>query len=377
MFRTYVTLINFHFLMNRGNSFTYTFAALRGMQAGNAYYVAMCPLRLIPKLFLYDEDELPAEFRAQRPLNRTRIPAITRYMLENPREYVFSSITASVDAEVKFDESPTDSGMGRLVIPMTAKFIINDGQHRRAAIEAALSENSELGDETISVVLFIDGGLKRSQQMFADLNQYAVRPNRTIGILYDVRSPLAQLSRFMVEDVLVFKTLTDMERSSISNRSLKLFTLSSIYQGTKSLLGKRRIDDVTLEDRALAAKFWNAVAEQIPEWRLAAQKKASPSELRKEFVHSHGIALHSLGLMGSALIAAFPNEWESHLTPLAAVDWSRRNVGIWEGRALSAGRISKATTNVQSTAAYLRLALGLKLTKEELKLERELQKRVQ
>src|ERR1700683_3879343 len=122
-------------------SYSHVFPALRGRQAGREYYVAMCPLKLIPKLFLYDEDELPAEFRAQRPLNRTRIPAIARYMLENPGEYVFSSITASVDAEVRFDEHPPDSGMGSLVIPMTARFIINDGQHRRAAIEAALSEN--------------------------------------------------------------------------------------------------------------------------------------------------------------------------------------------------------------------------------------------
>ena len=311
--------------MNPGNSFTYTFAALRGRQAGRAYYVAMCPLRLIPKLFLYDEDELPAEFRAQRPLNRARIPAIARYMIENPREYVFSSITASVDLRCAL-MSIQLIRHGSLVIPMTAKFIINDGQHRRAAIETALSENSELGDETISVVLFIDGGLKRSQQMFADLNQYAVRPNKTIGILYDVRSPLAQLSRFMVEDVFIFKTLTEMEHSSISNRSLKLFTLSSIFQGTKSLLRKRRIDHVTAEDRTLAARFWNAVSTQIPEWQLAAQKKANPSELRKEFVHSHGIALHSLGLMGSTLVATHPNDWEPLLKRLAAVDWSRRNV---------------------------------------------------
>jgi DNA sulfur modification protein DndB len=360
--------------MQSANSFTYTFAALRGTQAGSEYYVAMCPLRLIPKLFLYDEDELPAEFRAQRPLNRARIPAIARYMIENPRAYVFSSITASVDADVRFEENPPHSGMGSLVIPMTAKFIINDGQHRRAAIEAALAENSELGDETISVVLFIDGGLKRSQQMFADLNQYAVRPNKTIGILYDLRSPLAQLSRFMVEDVFIFKTLTDMERSSISNRSLKLFTLSSIFQGTKSLLKKRRIDEVNAEDRTLAARFWNAISVQIPEWQLAAQKKANPSELRREFVHSHGIALHSLGLMGSTLVTTYPNDWESHLTRLASVDWSRRNLGIWEGRALSAGRISKATSNVQLTAAYLKRALDLKLSQEELKLEREMKK---
>ena len=36
-------------------SFSYVFAALRGVQAGMEYYVAMCPLKLIPKIFLFDD----------------------------------------------------------------------------------------------------------------------------------------------------------------------------------------------------------------------------------------------------------------------------------------------------------------------------------
>src|SRR5437762_1856336 len=79
------------------------------------------------------------ELRAQRALNRARVPEIARYLIENPKEYVFSSITASMDADVDF--TPTDSDfIGKLTIPMSAKFIINDGQHRRAAIEEALKE---------------------------------------------------------------------------------------------------------------------------------------------------------------------------------------------------------------------------------------------
>ena len=58
---------------------------------------------------------------------------------------------------------------------MDARFIINDGQHRRAAIEMALRDRPELADETISVVFFLDPKLERCQQMFADLNRYAVR----------------------------------------------------------------------------------------------------------------------------------------------------------------------------------------------------------
>ena len=38
--------------------FEYVFPAIRGIQAGREYYVSMCPLRLIPRIFLFDEDEL-------------------------------------------------------------------------------------------------------------------------------------------------------------------------------------------------------------------------------------------------------------------------------------------------------------------------------
>ena len=42
-------------------AFGYVFPAIRGVQAGREYYVSMCPLRLLPKLFLFDEEELVPE----------------------------------------------------------------------------------------------------------------------------------------------------------------------------------------------------------------------------------------------------------------------------------------------------------------------------
>ena len=49
--------------------FSYNFTAIRGIQAGKEYFVAMCPLRIIPKIFLFDEEEIvPPEHRAQRIL---------------------------------------------------------------------------------------------------------------------------------------------------------------------------------------------------------------------------------------------------------------------------------------------------------------------
>lgn len=359
-------------------SFSYVFSALRGVQADREYFVAMCPLRLIPKIFLFDEDEIPPELRAQRLLNRARIPEIVQYIVENPKEYIFSSITASVDGEVRFqplEEGGPKGNMGQLVVPMTAKFIINDGQHRRASIEEALKERPEIGDETISVVFFVDTGLQRSQQMFSDLNKHAIRPTKSLGILYDLRDPLSQLARKLMTTVPVFKGLTETEKTTISNRSIKLFTLSSIYQGTRALLNKPKNGRLSPQEEALAVDFWTEVGKFVPEWQLAQEKKVSAAELRRDFIHAHGIALHALGIVGASLIAAEPKHWKDRLKALAQVDWSRSNSKLWEGRAMVGGRVSKAHNNVILTAAALKCALNVPLSPEEQRVDTHFRKR--
>ena len=71
-------------------AFEYVFPAIKGVQAKREYYVSMCPLKLIPKIFHYDEEDLvPPELRAQRILNKTRVPEISRYIVENKNDYVY------------------------------------------------------------------------------------------------------------------------------------------------------------------------------------------------------------------------------------------------------------------------------------------------
>jgi DNA sulfur modification protein DndB len=358
------------------DSFYYVFSAISGVQAGREYYVAMCPLKLIPKIFLFDEDEIPPEVRAQRALNHARVPEIARYIVDNPTQYVFSSLTASVDGEVRFE--PLEEGnqfLGKLMIPMTAQFIINDGQHRRAAIEEALKQRPELGDETISVVFFVDSELRRSQQMFADLNKHAIRPTKSIGILYDLRDPLSELARQLISSIDCFRGLTETERTTISNRSTKLFTLSGIYQGTQSLLRKQKHAKISAPEAALAQDFWKEIQKYMPEWQLAQQRKIAPAELRRDYIHAHGLALHALGLAGAALIAEFPQNWKEHLPRLKKIDWARSNTALWEGRATMGGRVSKAHSNVLLTASFIKKTLAVELTSEESRLEESLKKR--
>src|SRR5262245_13604280 len=113
-------------------AFEYTLPAVRGMQAGREYYVAMCPLQLVPRLFQVEEDELQPELRAQRVLNKGRVPEIARYLAGHPRSYVLSSLTASIDREVAFEAIPSATGMpipGHVTVPLAARLLLHDGLH--------------------------------------------------------------------------------------------------------------------------------------------------------------------------------------------------------------------------------------------------------
>lgn len=359
-------------------SSTHQFPAIRGIQAGKEYYITMFPLKVIAKLFSFDDDDLPPKMRAQRTLNHARIPVIANYLISNPKDYVLSSITASIDGEVQFvplGQRGAEHKMGKLIIPMTARIIINDGQHRRAAIEEALKSRPELGLETISAVLFLDSGLKRSQQMFADLNKHAVPPTKSLGILYDNRDPLSQLVLSLLDSVPVFNGLTEFEKTTISNRSVKMFTLSSIYQATEAFLGKNLDIQANFNNYMnITSKYWNEVYQNIPEWQWAVEKRVTTAELRKEYIHVHGVALHALGKVGHALIEQYPDNWQAKLLQLQKINWSRENTKVWEGRAMVGGRINKSQANLVLTTSVIKRFLGLQLTPEELNAEKSLSK---
>ncbi len=347
--------------------YNHTFPVVRGVQSGRPCYIAMCPMRIIPKLFKFNEEGVPPELRAQRTLNLQRIPEISSYLIDNPKDYTLSSLTASVDAVVNF-EPISDTGygqnIGELTIPMDAQILINDGQHRRAAIEEAIKENPEIGHDNISVVFFIDEGLERSQQMFTDLNKNAVRPSDSLTTEYDRRDKISGMARYIRDSVMIFSRLTDSEKSSISNRSTKLFTLSSIKNASKSLLRKGAKSDVTEEEKELAAIFWDEVASNMPDWKLALNKGVATCELREQYIHAHGVMLQAMGQIGADLLAQITakntTKWKNVLKKLKRIDWARANPA-WEGRAMIQGRISKARINVLLTGNYIKQQLGLPL----------------
>lgn len=351
----------------------YTFPSIRGIQAGREYYITMCPLKLIPRIFLFDEEDIDPTVRSQRILNKSRIPEIAEYLINNCKDYVFSAITASIDGLVDFipiSDDPANYNIGTIKIPMTSRIVINDGQHRRAAIEVALKKKPELGDETISVVFFLDEGLKRSQQMFADLNRYAIRPSSSLNILYDYRDPVAEIARQLSCELDLFKGLTEMEKTTISNRSTKLFTLSGIYRATTELINNK-IDQSFEELKKLSFNYWTEVGKHIKEWNDLKKGAVKASKLRKDYINAHAITLVALGKVGYSLIEKFPETWEDELAKLQSVDWYKGNK-YWEGRVTVGGKISFSRNNLVLLTSALKKVVGIPLSTEEQEAEKSL-----
>lgn len=348
-----------------------SFPAIRGIQAGREYYSAMCPLHVAVDLIkIHDDDEsIPPELRAQRALNKSRIPALSDYIIENPDSYAFSSLTVSIDSSVEFlphGEEGIASKVGVLKVPFGVTYLINDGQHRRAAIERALQEKPELRNESISLVIYIDRGLERSQQLFSDLNRYVVRPTPSISILYDHRDPMSRLALDITKEVEVFAKLTEKAKTTISNRSRKLFTLSVLYQATCDLIRKKKGQKPNKKERDFVISYWEEVAKHIKDWQLAANREISPADLRRETIHAHGITLRALGRLGSFLSHLPKKEWKTKLKLLEAIDWDRGNTRLWAGRAInSSGRITKSHTNIVLTCNLFKKTLKLPLTSDE------------
>ena len=333
------------------------FPAIRGVQAGREYYTAMVPFKHIPRIFVFDEYEIPPEMRAQRKLNTARIPKLVEYVVDNTDNYIFSALTASIDGEMRFLESEKQSSIGELYISLNATLVINDGQHRRAAIDEVLKLKPELAFESIPVVFFVDLGLKKSQQMFADLNKNAVRPSRSLNILYNVRDENAQKIMGIIDGVKIFKGNVELEKTSISKRSTKIFTLSSLYDACNYVY-----QDVTNEKEMnrrtkLLIDYWNTLSEVILPWKRVFEGSIQTWQFREDFVCAHGILLESFGLLGRYLFENYPKNWKEKLTGLKDVEWFRNK--DWEGVAMHNGRMVKSQDNILNSMNKIKEELGL------------------
>ena len=343
-------------------NFAYKFSVVKGVQAGREYYIAMIPMRMLGRLFPNEDEYVPPEYRAQRRLNESRIPVISRYITENRNSYVFSALAASIDGDFEFIASAENSDIGILEISMAARFLINDGQHRKAAILDALNEEPELGNETIPVVLYEDAGLSRSQQIFTDLNKHAVKTSNSIAELYDLRDDIAVITRNVVLNVPFLNEYTDKEKDILGKYSSNLFTLNTFYNSIKRTISSDEPNEAMQE---FLNNYWKCVADNIVQWSELAKKEISKVDLRENYIVTQGVVIQALGRVGRYFYKNSDVDMEKVLSRLRYINW-KRNAAIWKYRVIRAdGKILTSNKAILLTANQVKKELGISLQPEE------------
>ena len=331
------------------------------------YYACTMKLAAIPRMFSFtDWIEFTPEDREQRVLNKKRIPDIARYILDNEDGYLFSSITASYKCAVHFEPVGSD-GLGYLEMDFdTAKFVINDGQHRCAAIHQAVRENPALGDESISVLLFDYESRTRVQQMFTDLNKDVVKTSKSLNILFDQRDSQGKLTLEVCEKVPAFQGLVDKDNVSLPARSEKMFTLAALYDANEELLVGRKINEDAFYNELVTTvvDYWVAVSKFMPDWLKVRNREIRPIELRQENISSHSVVLRALGGMGAELMRQFQEDWRNRLADLTKVNWSKTNRD-WENVCMVANSVISNRQARLATKAYVKRKLSLPLSESE------------
>ncbi|MGC0155728.1 DNA sulfur modification protein DndB [Chromobacterium vaccinii] len=362
---------------------TYTFPAVRGIQAGREYYVAQVPYGVLAKLFVFDEEVVPAEHRAQRVLSQRRANDISDYMVSNLKDYVLPALTASVSAEMAFEPVALPGAsdrVGMLSIPMSATLLINDGQHRRKGIELAIAQQPELTKETIAVTIYFDRGLERSQQMFADINARQVKPSSAINALYDRRNPFNGFVLTTLDRLPKIKARVDFENATPGAKSYKLWSLVVIKKFVTLLTGctEKNITDLdeATRDRFITVieRFFAECAQHIPQWSAMIENRVAASQVREEWVIGHAVWLEALGMFGKRLITGATSaddiNWET-MQGLATID-PMKTATMWEGRCVVLGKMQKTSDGVKLSAAQMFKACGLRMPSDLDELEQKL-----
>ena len=353
--------------------FVYRFPVVRGIQAESEYYIAMVPLKMLSKLFPVDDEEfvLP-EYRAQRKLNESRIPVISKYILDNRDSYVFSALAASSDGSYSYEPNENNADTGVLEVSMDAHFLINDGQHRKSAILAALKEDNTLENETISIVFYADKGLKRSQQIFTDLNKNAVKTSNSISELYDSRDEMAVITRDVIWKIDFLNTYTDKEKDILGKFSSSLFTLNTFYTANKTIVGRGKEDDI----EAFLQRYWELVVKNMRPWQELLNREITKVDLRENFIATQSIVIQAFGRVGNYF---YVNNIDPalYMERVADINWSR-NAKQWYMRAV--GKNGRIITNKKAAlliANAIKKEIRIPLSPEEKDAEMQLKKSIE
>ena len=238
---------------------------------------------------------------------------------------------------------------------MKAVYTILDGQHRAQAIREVIqneSSKARFEDEQISVDFLLNIELAQAQTYFRLLNDTAKTVSKNLTLLYDDNPLTKQIHKILSGVPLFADKFVEKEKTNLTPKSEKLFVYKWLFTATQKIkpgLG----EDV---DTQYCTTFWTTLAEIIPQWKQVYSGVMTPSEVRENYICSHGVFIEALGEVGRHLIVNCqenPLKIRDYLTLLRNINWSKTNPD-WKNKVVdSEGKMLSRTSNKEFLVKYL------------------------
>jgi DNA sulfur modification protein DndB len=347
------------------------------------YYVTVMKLGELVKQVGYAEDlqkwdeGIPSEYKKQRKLNMSRVTTeMVPYLTATP-DHFYAAITAEVerpgDPTSKITFEPTDGSdeVGVVKFDGSEQIMALDGQHRLKSIELALKDHPDLARESVAVILVQGRGFRRSQQLFSDLNRYAKQPSKTLNLLFEHREFFAGVAKEVAENAATFKDRVNLETNSLGRKTRHHITLAVLYECVVSLLdghySDRESDSKKMQEavKRVIHIYDDVIVPALPEFQDMLAGRFTPYDLRCKYIYPHSVGEQAIAKAVRACQDQFGAKWEDAVKQaFPKIDWRLVNPE-WEGSAVQGGSIYTRRQNVEHTATFLKLKLGVPIPQVE------------
>jgi DGQHR domain-containing protein len=302
-----------------------------------------------------------------RPEDESHSETISDYIIENvDGKFILPPLTLNLSEEVivhsvEYEiEPPTKNGM--LVLPMSAKIDITDGQHRRSGIAQAyrkLTRDKQrlLDHSSVAVMITCESDISQVHQDFADCSRTKPLASSQLAV-YDRRNPANALVIDLIDMVPLFAGKVDSTSTKLSKKSPAPFLTNQVRQVVKVLMtGGYGIAEVDFEEKAKAelgsgsseayvakrdayVAFLSAAVDAIPLLREVStltpdlMKTRVPAFRDEGWVCLSATGLNMIARLGYEMMRDGEENWREYLARMSKIDW-RRSSSIWRGNVVS------------------------------------------
>ena len=367
------------------------FAVIRGQQRNTTFYQANIPFGDIARNVDLPEEVLGDDLfdkqnSMQRKLNWKRVRDEMVPYLKNPDAF-YSSISLfiiprdfnEVEEEKGYEFKPSTglgSDLGTLEIDSSMILFPADGQHRVGSIKEILNPKNADYDPDVANVTFAGDFdplqvKEQVRQFFADLNQNAKNVNKSMGISFGTRDPIARIVKSLENSVPLFVQNIHHFSTSLSQKDPRVITINTAYECTNILAQAMKIDTDNLwsipdddNDFKLAAKkiteAWRVITDALPGWKEYLEDEMSSGQVRELYVHAHSVGWRGVCTATSVIIEEKGElGWDHNFRDLVArINWKRENQE-WQSVCMIGDRMNNTSTFVKTMAGYLLSKLDL------------------